>query len=77
MNRRCFFLNLISLWSSFFHIGVFCSKKFHGQRQNLKMLIDAYLYYLNVNNYYDQTQDSFEWYVIQFYKGGLIYLREE
>ena len=41
------------------------------------MLIDAYLYYLNVNNYYDQTQDSFEWYVIQFYKGGLIYLREE
>ena len=33
--------------------------------------------YLNVNNYYDQTQDSFEWFVIQFYKGGLINLREE
>ena len=28
------------------------------------MLIDAYLYYLNVNNYYDQTQDSFEWYML-------------
>ena len=41
------------------------------------MLIDAYLYSLNVNNYYDQTQDSFEWYVIPVYKGGLIYLREE